>query len=124
MNHTTINFLVALKNSSMTHNEQCILAKNAFCTKILIILYKEGFIQSFKYKSNNVIIQLRYKFNQSIFKDLTIMSKPSKVVICSSKAIKLLTCKTKFSIVSTSKGLKTGLECKQENLGGQLLFIC
>jgi ribosomal protein S8 len=124
MNHTTINFLVALKNASMTHKEQCTFSENTFCNKILILLYKEGFVQSFKYTANNVVIQLRYKFNQSIFKNLVIMSKPSKVVICSSKTITLLTYKTKFSIVSTSKGLKTGLECKKENLGGQLLFIC
>jgi ribosomal protein S8 len=124
MKATTINFLLMLKNSSMCNKEQCVIKKNKTCLKILQILYKEGLIQSFSAIDQSIIIQLRYKFNKSIFKRLSIISKPSKEVVCSNQDLNFLLQKTNFLLVETNKGLKTGIECKLENLGGNLLFIC
>ena len=124
MKATTIKFLLTLKNSSMCNKEQCIIQKNKTCLKILHILYKEGLIQSFALSKQSIIIQLRYKFNTSIFKRLVITSKPSREVTCSTQDLDFLLQKTNFLLVETNKGLKTGLECKIEKLGGNLLFIC
>jgi ribosomal protein S8 len=40
------------------------------------------------------------------------------------KSISKLSTKKRILVFSTSKGLLNGLECKKQNIGGTLLFIC
>jgi len=124
MNKTTINFLLTLKNSSMSNKEECKIKLNSFSLAILKILYEEGFIQSFFRKNEYTYIKLRIHENKALLTNLKLISKPSKIVTLSSLELRFFSQKTRFLLVSTTQGLKTGVECKNHNLGGQLLFIC
>jgi ribosomal protein S8 len=55
---------------------------------------------------------------------MIIISKPSNNRYLKLKDLYKLNYKKNLFILSTSKGLKTLLECKTNNLGGKLLFLC
>jgi ribosomal protein S8 len=126
MNNTISNFLIKLKNSSLVNKEVIIIRLENTTLKIVSILYKEGFLQSFKVnlETKMIVIYLRYSFNRSVFKNVKIISLPSKLLYIKYKELTSISSKNNFILVSTTKGLKTFLECKKNHLGGKILFLC
>jgi small subunit ribosomal protein S8 len=125
MNITLIYLLLKLKNFSVQQKEYVYISYNKQYIEVLKILYQQGLIQSYKLQKNAIIlIVLRYYFNKPIFKDLKIVSKPSNSYYLKLIDLHFLSDKKYKLFISTSKGLLTGMECKQYGLGGKLLFIC
>lgn len=125
MNLTTIRFLVALKNHSVLKKEYLVYRYSKSIMSVLVSLYEEGYIQSFKVLDNNsVYIVLRYYFNKPIFKNLKILSTLSHP--------KYITLKTLYNIpdskntifISTVQGILTLSQCKKKKIGGKALFSC
>ena len=130
MNINSIKFIVQLKNAALSQKEQLTVEYSTFILKLLKILYKEGFVQSFCIKFNKeknkdeFLISLRYFYNQPILKDLKFVSTPSYSHYLKLKSISKLANKKKVLIFSTSKGILNSFECKKQKVGGNLLFIC
>ena len=84
MKNTLIKFLIKLKNASLSRRESVSIDFNLLCLEITVLLYKEGFVQSFSIEEkqiNNVLkrsinINLRYFYNKPLLKDLKIISTP------------------------------------------------
>jgi small subunit ribosomal protein S8 len=125
MTKTLINFLITIKNASNLKKE---ILKFYFSKKFILlakILYKKGLIQDFwleKTKKLQIVIALKYSSNNSNYKILKIVSKPSKFLFFSSNDIFRLYEKHTIYIFSTSLGYLTSLECKQKKIGGILFF--
>jgi small subunit ribosomal protein S8 len=132
MNIKTINFLTQLKNASMINKESIKLESNRFILSVLKVLYKEGFILSYRVqekkefanKTSEVIVNIRYVQNKPVFNNLKIISSPSFQKLVSLKNISRLVAKKKFFLFSTNLGLLTLNECKKMHVGGFLLFVC
>ncbi len=132
MNIKTINFLTQLKNASMINKESIRLESNRFILSLLKVLYKEGFILSYRVqekkdfsnKTSEVIVNIRYVQNKPVFNNLKIISSPSFQKLVSLKNISRLVAKKKFFLFSTNLGLLTLNECKKMHVGGFLLFVC
>ena len=132
MNIKTINFLTQLKNASITNRETVRLESNRFILSLLKVLYKEGFILSYRIKkkkdffnkTSEAIVNVRYVHNKPVFKNLKIISSPSFQKLVSLKNISRLVAKKKFFLFSTNLGLLTLNECKKMHVGGFLLFVC
>jgi small subunit ribosomal protein S8 len=124
MNNNLINFLIKIKNGSTINKEIITVDYDILSLKILKILYREGLIQSFKIDSTKIHIFLRYINNRGLFDYFKIISKVSNVVYLKYTDICKLSDKRFLLVLSTNKGLLTGLECKKYKLGGELLFIC
>ena len=124
MNKNTINFLISLKNASILKKE--FIESHIRFKKIIILLYKEGLIQSYKYNklNNSFKIYFRYCFQQDLLNNLKIISVPSKKKYLTFEEISKLSNPFDTYFFSTSKGLKTNLECKELHLGGKLYFSC
>jgi len=130
MNINLIKFLSKLKNASISKQEVVSVDYNKLCLGVVKLLYKEGFIQSFSIKkisfSSNVelkiFITLRYFNNKPIFKNLKIVSTPSRLNYLNIKDLSKISNKKIILILSTNKGLLTSLECKKHKIGGKLLF--
>jgi small subunit ribosomal protein S8 len=133
MNIQTIKFLNQLKNASL-FNRECIdviYSKNIL--SIVRVLYEEGFLQSFKivtqlnYTSQvryTLVIQLRYFYDKPIFKKLKVISSPARIIYFNFSNICKFSPEKNVLFFSTSKGILTLLECKKQQIGGALLFIC
>jgi small subunit ribosomal protein S8 len=128
MNYKLINFLTNLKKYSQLRKEYLLTVYSSFAAKLLNLLYKEGYIQSYKtIKINETVyfyIILRYYFDKPIFKNFKIISTSSKFKFLKFRfLINLYEKKINF-IVSTTKGLLTLKECKKNKIGGKVLFCC
>jgi small subunit ribosomal protein S8 len=133
MNIETIKFLIKLKNASTANQESFNSNVNKLSQNLLKILYREGFVLSFRIKKqdssfgiNNTTstINLRYLYNKSMWRHLKIVSSPSKRRYFCLKSISRISSKKNLFVFSTNKGLLTLNECKKLKVGGVLLFIC
>lgn len=126
MKKILIDFLISIKNSSISKKEYLKVYYNKHFVLLLKILYKEGLIQDFwtvtAGEKPHIIILLKYHYNITAYNFLKVVSKPSKQVLFSLKDIFKLYEKQILYIFSTSKGFLTSLECKQKKIGGILVF--
>lgn len=125
MNLTVIRNLIKLKNASLHNQDQINITFNKYTLELIKILYKNGFIKSYKIiKQLEISIILNQLYGISPTSTLKIISTPTKKLyvtyknICKIKNIKTLFC------FSTTKGLMTIDSCKHHRIGGVLLFIC
>ena len=126
MNLTKIKFLLTLKSCSLAKKESILISYHLNNKNLISILYKEGLIQSFNFQNlnNKVFIYLRYYYNRVLLDSIKIISKPSNNKYLKLKDLYKLNFKKRLFIISTTKGLKSLLDCKINNLGGKLLFVC
>lgn len=130
MNSQLINILAQLKTASLNRKESILVDCSRINLNVIKALYKEGFIQCFKVIKNpmtvqvSILVHLRYYFNNPIFKKLKFISSSSKLKVLDFYNLSRLSIKKDVLFLSTSKGLCTLLECKQQRLGGVLFFIC
>ena len=128
MNVTKIKFLLTLKTSSLIKKESITTLYHKNTYNLIHILYKEGLIQSFELhnsiKKTSLSVYLRYYYDKILLNSIEIVSKPSLNKYLSLRDIYRLNYKKKLYFFSTSRGLKTLLECKINKLGGKLLFSC
>lgn len=130
MKNTLVKFLIKLKNASLSRRESVSVDFNLLCLEITELLYKEGFVQSFSIEEkviNNVLkssikINLRYFYNKPLLNELKIISTPVQLAYLGVRNLAKLPSTKHRLFLSTSKGFLTGLQCKEKNLGGLLLF--
>lgn len=129
MNTLIICFLLKLKNAALYKKEIMTLNYKQEYIPILKALYIEGYIQSFFIKKSNnqffLTIYLRMLYNYFPLSNLKLISKLSiyKTISYRQLASNIYDIK-KTLFISTNKGVKTQILCKQNKLGGKLLFMC
>ena len=130
MNINFIQFLLSLKNASISQKETVIVEYSLIREKMAKILYNEGFIQSFSLyinpsnKYNFILIKLRYSFEKAQLKYLKLLSKPSHIKYMKLADICNIPDRKFVLFLSTDLGFLTNLDCKKFKIGGKLLFVC
>ena len=114
-----------LKNGQ-TLKKSCILQrKTLICSKVLNLLWDEGFILGYKtyLKNPNLfIIFLKYDKNTPTIKKINSISKPSKRIYFSVKDIWKTESGVGLFIITTNKGIFSLNTCRRYNIGGEPLF--
>lgn len=107
--------------------QSCILhRRKKICETFLKILWDEGFILGYKIDSNNndkLKIFLKYKKGCPAINSIKLLSKPSRRIYYSSKQLWKLESAKQLVVVSTNRGLKSSIECKKLNLGGEPIIL-
>jgi len=89
------------------------------------ILEKEQFIGRLERKGRKtqkyIEITLKYKQKKPVILGLKKISKPGQRIYLGAQKIQPVKSGYGISIISTSKGLKTGKEARKENLGGEII---
>ena len=128
MNYNILNMFIKLKNSQLVKKNYIFQRKSFFCSKILNILWDEGYILGYKnsdFDPKIFEIFLKYNENKPAIKSIKFISKPSKRIYFSSKQLFKINLNLGLFLISTNKGLLSLQECKKLNLGGEpLVFIC
>jgi ribosomal protein S8 len=126
MNKTLINFLINLKNSSLIGTEIVSVSHTKSIEALSILFYKLGMIQSFNINksTNSVVLNLRYFYGKNSFRNLKILSSPSKAIYLTYFDLCKIAKKKDILVLSTSLGYLTGSECKKLKIGGKVCFIC
>jgi ribosomal protein S8 len=130
MSFDFVQLIVKLKNASIIRKEFLLVEYSIVREDILIMLYNEGFLQSFglklseSFKIRRIWISLRYLYGKALFESLKLLSKPSQVNYMSLLDICNIPDRKFVVFFSTDKGLLTTLNCKRKRVGGKALFIC
>jgi ribosomal protein S8 len=126
MRHSLIYFLINIKNHYKLRKEFLVqnFTNNFF--KIVKLLYKEGFIQSYRILkigfNTKIQLILRSIYNKSVINSICIISKPSNNVFLRYRDLTYLSSQNSIFILSTSKGLFTHTDCIKKKIGGKALF--
>ena len=119
--------ITRIRNSVLVKHSTVAVNKSKVNNKILEVLSNEGFISAFEEdiseKTPNYSIKLKYYDDgSSAITGLKRVSKPGLKIYVKKDEIPSYFSGMGVAIVSTSKGIMTGLEAKKLSLGGEVLF--
>src|SRR5690554_3899808 len=118
--------LTRIRNANMVRHEKLEVPASNLKKEIAEILKREGFIRDVEYIEDNkqgiIRIFLKYgKNNERVITGLKRISKPGLRVYTKSNEIPRVLRGLGIAILSTSKGVKTDREARQEKVGGEVL---
>ena len=129
MNTDTIaDYLTRIRNACFAKHKVVEIPASNTKKEITKILYDQGFILSYKFmetsnKQGKIKIALKYDniTGESIIKKINRISTPGLRKYSNSKSLPRILNGLGISIISTSKGLMTGKEAKEKNIGGEVI---
>lgn len=124
---TVSEFLTRIRNAGNAKHEKVDVPSSNLRVGIANILQKNGYIRSFKVvrdgKQGMMRVYLRYSADgEPMIKALNSVSTPGLRKYVGAKSIPVVRNGFGMSVVSTSKGIMSGDEAREQNMGGELLF--
>ena len=119
--------LTRIRNANSSKHKTVDVPASNMKLAIAEILLKEGYIKSFeeiKVENNQGIIRITLKYGEKgtrVIDGLKRISKPGLRVHASKDELPKVLNGLGIALISTSKGIKTDKEARQEGLGGEVL---
>jgi small subunit ribosomal protein S8 len=117
--------LARIKNACQRYFETVDVPSSKAKAGILRALEKEGYIKGFReiVKDDRAFLRvtLKYYEGKSVIKELARVSKPSRRVYSRFKKISSVFNGFGIYVLSTSKGIMSDAEAKENNVGGEIL---
>ncbi len=118
--------LTRIRNAARINAEQVNIKASNICEGIAAVLKKEGYILDFDRidDGNQGILRIALKYDQegnSIINEITRTSKPGRRIYLSVTELPHVLGGMGIAIVSTSKGVMSDKDCRQANVGGEIL---
>ena len=118
--------LTRIRNANSAKHKTVDVPASKMKTAIAEILFREGYIKSFEVISNENqgIIRITLKYDEKgakVIDGLRRISKPGLRVYASKDELPRVLNGLGIALISTSKGIKTDKEARQEGLGGEVL---
>ncbi len=117
--------IIRIKNALMASHDQLALPNSKAKKAVAEILAKEGYITSVevndKEKHSQLVIKLKYVGKTPAITGVKRLSKPGRRLYSSSSAVPKTLGGYGITIISTNKGVMTGVEARKQNVGGELL---
>lgn len=119
--------LTRIRNACKNKHKQVDVPSSKIKKGIAQLLKENNFIQSFveveDNKQNLLRIFLKYDYqNQSFISGLRRVSKPSLRIYVDKDKLDAMKRELALTIISTSKGILTHHQAKEEGIGGEVLF--
>ncbi|PIR68272.1 30S ribosomal protein S8 [Candidatus Nomurabacteria bacterium CG10_big_fil_rev_8_21_14_0_10_35_16] len=125
MDHIS-NMLIMLKNASLAGKEQVVLPYSNLKFAIAECLMKEGYLKNIskKVKKNFPVleIELIYADSKPKITGVERISKQSRRIYFKTKDIHTVRGNSGLLVLSTPKGILSGKNARQEQVGGEALF--
>ena len=119
MKNRLLDMFTSIKNGQLVKRKFVFQTRKKNLEPFLKIFNKEGFILGYKITQNKIKIFLKYKNNRPVINSIKVISKPGRRLYYSIKQIWKINSNKNFIIFSTSKGLKSIVECKKLKIGGE-----
>jgi len=126
-NDTISDMLTRIRNSCLVGHSTTKVPSTRMTKSIAGVLKEEGFIEDFEEIGEGIkkylLISLKYqgKTRKPIIKNLTRVSKPGLRVYSNRKELPRVLGGIGIAIISTSKGIMTDREARQQGIGGEVL---
>jgi len=118
--------LTRIRNANMANHERVEVPASKIKSEIARILHEEGYIRNYRFIEDNKqgILRLYLKYGENeekVITNLKRISKPGRRIYVNSKDIPRVRGGLGTAILSTSKGVMTDKQCKEANVGGEVL---
>ena len=120
--------LTRIRNAARINRRQVNIKASNICEGIADVLRKEGYIEDFDRidDSKQGILRITLKYDQeggSIINEIKRVSKPGRRVYSSVADLPYVLGGMGIAIVSTSKGVMSDKNCREVNIGGEILCM-
>ena len=118
--------LTRIRNANSAKHKTVDVPNSKMKTAIAEILFKEGYIKSFELinNENQGIIRITLKYDEKgarVIDGIKRISKPGLRVYASKDELPKVLNGLGIALISTSKGIKTDKEARNEGLGGEVI---
>ncbi|WP_332696612.1 30S ribosomal protein S8 [Halalkalibacter lacteus] len=118
--------LTRIRNANTVHHEKLELPASKVKKEVADILKREGFIRDYEYIEDNKqgVIRIFLKYgatNERVITGLKRISKPGLRVYAKAGELPRVLGGLGIALVSTSKGLMTDKDARQQQIGGEVL---
>lgn len=115
-----------IRNANSIYRPRAEMPHSKLKEKVAEKMRQAGFIKNYEVidgkPSKTLAIQLKYGADgERVIREITRVSKPGRRVYKSQRNLKRLLNGMGISIVSTSKGIMTDQECREQKMGGEVL---
>ncbi len=120
------NFLTRIRNAGMAKHEKVDIPSSLVRQGIAKVLQNQGYIRDFKVardgKQGMMRVYLKYnEKGEPVIKHLSRVSRPSRRIYVKASEIPKVRSGYGLAILSTNKGILSGDEATDNNVGGELL---
>ncbi len=120
-NHHVSDLVVRLKNATQRSHSSVILPNVKIVFAILKVLQEQGYIGDIKQEQLLIVAELKYLKNDSVIKQILVVSKPSMRVYKKSKDVPSFYNGLGITVLSTPKGILTDTQARDSGVGGEIL---
>tara|TARA_B100000401_G_C52418386_1_gene536951 strand:+ start:140 stop:538 length:399 start_codon:yes stop_codon:yes gene_type:complete len=118
--------LTRIRNGQVRGKNSVLMPASRFRANVLEVLHREGYIRGFKKvemenNKNEFQIELKYVDGEPVIKTISRVSTPGRRVYSKIKDLQRNFDGLGISILSTSKGVLSDNEARDENVGGEIL---
>jgi len=118
--------LTRIRNGQIRRKDSVLMPASRFRANVLEVLHREGYIRGFKKielenHKNEFSIELKYVDGDPVIKRISRVSTPGRRVYSKIKDLQRNFDGLGISILSTSKGVLSDHEARNENVGGEIL---
>ena len=118
--------ITRIRNAQMRSLSSVIIPSSKFRVKILDVLKQEGYIADYKTiadekNKNFLFVNLKYNEGLPVIKEIKRVSKPGRRIYARADSIPRIQNGLGLAIVSTSKGIMSDSEAKNNNVGGEII---
>jgi len=119
--------IARIKNAQMRSLSEVVIPSSKFRAKILDVLKQEGYISDYKVLSDkknrgNLFVNLKYSNGIPVITEIKRISKPGRRIYARADSIPKIQNGLGVAIISTSKGIMTDNDARNQNIGGELIF--
>jgi len=126
-NDTIADMLTRIRNANLARHQTVDIPSTRMTRSIAQVLQEEGFIDSFELADEGVrqklVVKLKYrgKTRDPIIKNLKRVSRPGLRVYSNRKELPRVLGGIGIAIISTSSGIMTDRDARQQGIGGEVL---
>ena len=118
--------ITRLWNAQLRSLSKVEIPASKFRAKILDILKKEGYISDYKLlktkdEKNVLSVDLKYDNGLPVIKEIKRISKPGRRIYAKADSIPSIQNGLGVAIVSTSKGIMSDNDARNQNIGGEII---
>ena len=118
--------ITRIRNGQMRMLNNVKIPSSKFRVKILEVLKQEGYISGYKLLSDSknkgiLTVDLKYDNGLPVIKEIKRISKPGRRIYARAESIPKIQNGLGLAIVSTSKGIMTDNDARNQNVGGEII---
>ena len=118
--------ITRIRNAQMRSLNKVKIPSSKLRAKILDVLKKEGYISDYKLISEDsnkttLSIDLKYTNGSPVIREIRRISKPGRRIYARADSIPRIQNGLGVAIISTSKGIMTDIDARNQNIGGELI---